>query len=54
MADFIKKSGVRDYVELNVGGEFYESLDDEVRDLIDDAVRRAGDNDRKTVQARDL
>jgi len=30
------------------------ALDNEVSDLLDDAAQRAEDNDRKTVQPRDL
>jgi histone H3/H4 len=55
MADVIVKAAVRDAVgDLNVGGDFYDELDAEVQTLLDDAERRAQDNDRKTVQARDL
>lgn len=34
--------------------DFYEALDDEVAELLDDATGRAEANDRKTVQPRDL
>jgi histone H3/H4 len=54
MADLIVKAAVKDAVDLNVGSEFYDTLDTQVHDLLDDAARRAQDNDRKTVQARDL
>jgi histone H3/H4 len=55
MADIIVKTAVRNAVDdLNVGAEFYEELDAEVQTLLDDAERRAQDNGRKTVQARDL
>lgn len=55
MADLIVKAAVRNAVgDPNVGADFYDALDAEVQDLIDDAVRRAQANDRKTVQARDL
>jgi histone H3/H4 len=40
--------------QMNVSADFYDALDNEVSDLLDDAARRAEDNDRKTVQARDL
>jgi histone H3/H4 len=51
----IVKSAVKDHAEsMNVGGEFYEELNAEVSDLLADAMERARDNDRKTVQARDL
>ena len=38
----------------NVASDFYDALDNEVADLLDDAAQRAEDNDRKTVQPRDL
>ena len=40
--------------ENNVSADFYEALDDEVAELLENAARRAESNDRKTVQPRDL
>lgn len=55
MADVLKKSGVREHAEgVNVGGKFYERLDDRVKELIDRAVERAKKSGRKTVKARDV
>jgi histone H3/H4 len=55
MADVIVKAAVKDAVEdLNVGADFYDELDAAVHDLLDDATQRAEQNNRKTVQARDL
>lgn len=55
MADLIVKSSVKEELDdVNVAQDFYEALDEEVADLLDDAARRAQANDRKTVQARDL
>jgi len=55
MADLIVKSAVKDALnDNNVSADFYEALDDEVAELLDDAARRAEANDRKTVQPRDL
>lgn len=55
MADVLKKSGVRDAAEgVNVGSDFYDALDDEVKDLIERAVERAEENGRRTVKARDV
>jgi histone H3/H4 len=55
MADFITKSAVKDELgDVNVAGDFYDALDSEVEDLLADAAQRAQDNDRKTVQSRDL
>ncbi|MFT4892442.1 MAG: histone H3/H4 [Candidatus Nanohaloarchaea archaeon] len=55
MVDVLKKSGVRDAADgVNVGSDFYDALDDEVKDLIDRAVERAEENGRRTVKARDV
>lgn len=55
MANLIVKAAVKDELEdKNVGGDFPDALDEEARELLEDAKRRAQDNDRKTVQARDL
>ena len=55
MADLIVQSAVKDELEgNNVSGDFYDALDEEVSDLLADAARRADENDRKTVQPRDL
>jgi histone H3/H4 len=39
---------------MNVSSDFYDALDEEVGELLEKAAQRASDNDRKTVQARDL
>ncbi|MFC6726722.1 DUF1931 domain-containing protein [Halobium palmae] len=55
MADLIVKAAVKEYLDnQNVASDFYDSLDEEVKELLDDAARRAEENDRKTVQPRDL
>ena len=55
MADLTVKSAVKEHLtDQNVSSDFYDALDNEVADLLDNAARRAEDNDRKTVQARDL
>lgn len=55
MADLIVKAAVKEALsDHNVSSDFYDALDGEVEELLDDAARRAGDNDRKTVQPRDL
>ncbi|WP_273837472.1 DUF1931 domain-containing protein [Halococcus sp. PRR34] len=55
MADTIVKAAVKDALDdKNVSADFYDALDSEVQDLLADAAQRAQDNDRKTVQARDL
>jgi histone H3/H4 len=38
----------------NVSADFYDALNEEVAELLDDAAERAESNDRKTVQPRDL
>lgn len=55
MSDLIVKAAVKDAIsDQNVASDFYDALNDEVQELLDDAAQRAQDNDRKTVQARDL
>ena len=55
MADLIVQAAVKEQLaDQNVSSDFYDALDNEVADLLDDAAQRAEDNDRKTVQARDL
>jgi histone H3/H4 len=55
MADLIVKAAVKNQLEgMNVASDFYDALDAEVEELIADAAQRAADNDRKTVQPRDL
>jgi histone H3/H4 len=55
MTDLIVNSGVKDALtDKNVSGDFYEALEEEVAEILEDAGRRAEANDRKTVQPRDL
>jgi histone H3/H4 len=55
MADLIVKAAVKEELDdMNVASDFYDALDEEVEELLDDAARRANENDRKTVQPRDL
>jgi histone H3/H4 len=55
MADLIVKSAVKEAPnDANVASDFYDALNEEVEDLLEDAAERADANDRKTVQARDL
>lgn len=55
MSDLIVKAAVKEKLEgKNVASDFYDALDSEVADVLDDASRRAEENDRKTVQPRDL
>jgi len=51
MADLIVKAAVKEALDdKNVASDFYDALDEEVSELLDDAARRAEANDRKTVQ----
>jgi len=55
MADLIVKAAVKEALDdMNVASDFYDALDEEVDELLEDAARRAEANDRKTVQPRDL
>ena len=55
VANLTVKSAVKDELsEMNVSSDFYDALDENVSDLLENAARRAEDNDRKTVQPRDL
>ena len=55
MTDLIVKSAVKDALEgNNVSADFYDALNDEVEELLEDAAQRAEVNDRRTVQPRDL
>jgi histone H3/H4 len=55
MTNLIVKAAVKDAVsDQNVSADFYDALDKEVSELLEDAARRAEANDRKTVQPRDL
>jgi len=55
MVDVLKKSGVREAAEdVNVGSDFYDALDEEVKNVIERAVERAQANGRKTIKSRDV
>ena len=55
MSDLIVKAAVKQHLdEHNVASDFYDALDEEVAELVDEAAERAAANDRKTVQPRDL
>jgi histone H3/H4 len=55
MTNTIVKAAVKDELsEMNVSSDFYDALDEDVSELLEDAARRASDNNRKTVQPRDL
>lgn len=55
MSNLVVKAAVKDALDdKNVASDFYEALDAEVDELLEDAARRADANGRKTVQPRDL
>lgn len=55
MTELVVKSAVKEALdEHNVSSDFYEALDEEVSELLEDAAERCEQNDRKTVQPRDL
>ena len=55
MSDLIVKSAVQDATgDTRVSSDFYEALNGEVEELIEDAMKRSAANDRKTVEPRDL
>lgn len=55
MTDLIVKSAVKESLDdKNVATDFYDALNTEVDELLQDAAQRADANDRKTVQSRDL
>lgn len=55
MTELIVKSAVKEALEdNNVSADFYDALDEEVEEILEEAAGRAEANDRKTVQSRDL
>ncbi|HLC50006.1 MAG TPA: DUF1931 domain-containing protein [Candidatus Nanoarchaeia archaeon] len=59
MASLIVKSEVKqnaksDDKRLMVSEEFYDALDEKVKELVEKACKRAKANSRNTVMARDL
>nr|AQS29462.1 hypothetical protein [uncultured archaeon]AQS29490.1 hypothetical protein [uncultured archaeon] len=55
MVDLIIKSKIREAVDgLNVAGEVAPELNKKVIALLEEAVKRARANGRRTLQARDL
>jgi histone H3/H4 len=55
MTDLIVKSAVKEALaDHPVSADFYEAVNDEVAELLNEAAERAEANDRKTVEPRDL
>ena len=47
--DFLKNKG-----DFNIGSDLFEAVSIKVQGLLEDAARRAKENGRKTIQARDV
>ena len=54
MSDLVVKSQVREHTDNNVSEDFYETLNEEVAELLAEAEERAEANGRSTVKPRDL
>lgn len=55
MVQLTVKKNIRSELDsMSVSRDFYDALDGEVQDILENAKRRAQENDRKTVQPRDL
>ena len=50
----VKQHAKFDGKQLSVSEEFYNALDEKVKKLIEEACKRAKQNSRNTVMARDL
>jgi histone H3/H4 len=50
----VVRSKIKECTSCNVSGDFAEALSKKVEVLIKDAERRAKDNNRSTIKARDL
>ncbi len=47
--EIVKEAGIN-----NLSGDFLDRLDDKVTQLVQNAVKRAKENDRRTVMGRDI
>ena len=55
MPELIVKAGVQNALDDHpISSDFYEALDEEVAELIEEASSRAEANERKTVMSQDL
>ena len=54
----VVQSKVREYLkgqgDFNIGSDLVGAVSKKLEAILDDAARRAGDNGRKTIQARDV
>jgi len=56
-AQFVVTSRVKEHIagnEMRTGGEFVDALNAKVEELLDAAIKRCADNNRKTLQPSDL
>jgi histone H3/H4 len=54
---YIVKKAIQDYAKkknVQVGGDFYAAVDKKIEHLLDGAVKRCGENKRKTLKAYDI
>lgn len=55
MPNLIVKSGVQEETgDFSVREEFYDELEEEVERLLEEAQKRAAENDRSTLMPRDV
>jgi len=47
--EIVKDAGIE-----NISGDFMEKLDEKVKQLVSDAVKRAKENGRRTVMGKDV
>ena len=54
---YVVKKAIQDYAKRNkvqVSGDFYGALDNQIEKLLNDAAKRTKDNKRKTLKPYDL
>jgi hypothetical protein len=57
MADLIVQSKVKEHIKeggKRMAGDFVDALDDKVKEIVDEAIRRADGNGKGTVKPNDL
>lgn len=57
MADLIVQSKVKEHIKeggKRMSGDFVDALDDKVKAIVDEAIRRADGNGKGTVKPNDL
>lgn len=57
MADLIVQSKVKEHIKeggKRMSGDFVDALDDKVKAMVDEAIRRAEGNGKGTVKPNDL